>query len=156
MYQPEDGAMAGSKASLTSRRVALLAASLAALAAAFAQPAGAHAATTCTWGGTPGAETGTLTISPGITNVPSTQPLAFRATGTLAGGPACHGTMQFVGSIGTGSSCAFATFYGDVKGLQGVARYEGDGSVDVPSRLFDKDGRLVGIENAQIVTYDNF
>src|SRR4051812_40017768 len=69
-----------------------------------AAPAGA-ATTTCTWGGTPPAPTGTLTINPGITNLPAPGALKFRATGELSGGGRCTGTMTFVGQIDAGSTC---------------------------------------------------
>jgi hypothetical protein len=47
--------------------------------------------TTCTWGGTPTAPTGTFTINPGITNLPAPGALEFRATGELSGGGRCTG-----------------------------------------------------------------
>jgi hypothetical protein len=136
------------------RRIALAAALATgcciAVAAAGAAPAGA--AQTCTWGGTPAAPTGTLTITPGVTNVPSAGPLEFRATGLLAGGGACSGRMTWVGQLDAGSTCGLASFEGAVKGLPGVARFWGRGNVLVPSQLYDGAGRLVGIENAQIAT----
>ena len=45
--------------------------------------------------------------------------------------------MRFVGVITAGSSCSDAYFEGRVTGLAGVARYVGDGSVDVPSLWAD-------------------
>jgi hypothetical protein len=123
----------------------------------IAAPAGAdaQASTTCTWSGTPAAPTGVLTISPGITNLPASRDMQFHAWGPLSGGPGCHGQMQFVGVITAGSFCSYAHFEGRVTGLSGVARYVGDGSLDVPSRLYDKRGNLVGLENAEIATPSN-
>src|SRR4051812_26626561 len=77
----------------------------------------ASASTICTWGGTPVAPTGTLTIDPGITNLPAPGALKFRATGQLSGGGRCTGTMTFVGQIDAGSTCALVSFEGTVKGL---------------------------------------
>jgi hypothetical protein len=115
----------------------------------------ARAATTCTWAGTPASPTGTLTIKPGVTTTPSVGPLRFMATGELAGGPGCRGTVRFVGELAPGATCAFATFEGRVEGLSGVARFWGQGSLLVPSRLLDHEGRVVGVENANIMTPAN-
>jgi hypothetical protein len=112
----------------------------------------ADAATTCTWAGTPAAPTGTFWISPGITNLPSSGPLKFRAVGSLGGGAGCHGKMTFAGQQDTGATCAYSTFRGRVYGLPGVRRFLGHGSLDVPSQLFDRNGRFVGVENANIMT----
>ena len=140
---------------MRSRRTALALAI--ATAAAFTGGGGApaQAATTCTWAGTPVAPTGTFTIRPGLTNVPSSRPLRFVATGRLGGGPACRGPVRFVAQIDAGSTCAYSTFEGRVEGLRGVARFVGHGSLDVPSLLYDRAGRVVGVENAQILTRDN-
>ena len=140
---------------MRSRRTAL-ALALATAAVVGGGGASAQAATTCTWAGTPVAPTGTFTIKPGLTNVPSSRALKFVATGRLGGGPACRGTVRFVSQIDAGSTCAYAAFEGVVKGLPGVARSVGRGSLDVPSLLYDRAGRLVGVENAQILTRDNF
>src|SRR5437667_12516212 len=51
--------------------------------------------TVCTWGGTPAAPTGVATFSPGITNIPSTGPTQFMATGELAGGGGSSGLLYF-------------------------------------------------------------
>jgi hypothetical protein len=124
---------------------------------ALAQPGKAQADTTCTWGGTPAAPTGTFTISPGVTNVPSAGPLKFVATGSLSGNdPRCSGPLKFAGQIDAGASCLLPlSFEGTVVGLPGVDRWWGKGNLLVPSYLYDKAGNLVGIENAQIVTTDN-
>jgi hypothetical protein len=130
---------------------------LAIAAVAWAQPGKAQAATTCTWAGTPAAPTGTFTITPGVTNVPSAGPLKFVATGPLSGDDKrCSGQMKFVGQIDAGASCLLPlSFEGTVEGLPGVVRWWGKGNLDVPSYLYDRAGNLVGNENAQIVTKDN-
>jgi hypothetical protein len=125
-------------------------------ALAWAHPGQARAAATCTWGGTPTAPTGSFTITPGLTNVPTGSPLRFVATGQLSGADRrCRGPMKWVGQIDAGSTCAFASFEGAVRGLSGVARFWGRGSLLVPSHLYDKSGNVIGIENAQIVTQRN-
>jgi hypothetical protein len=121
-------------------------------ALAAAGPAQASAARTCTWAGTPAAPTGTFTVSPGVTNVPSAGPLRFVAIGRLGGGAGCRGTVTFDGQVDTGATCPYSTFEGRVRGLPGVARFVGHGSLDVPSMLYDRSGRLVGVENANIMT----
>jgi hypothetical protein len=113
------------------------------------------AARTCTWAGTPAAPTGTFTVSPGVTNTPSAGPLRFVATGRLGGGAGCHGTVTFAGQLDAGATCPYSTFEGRVLGLPGVERYAGRGSLDVPSMLYDRAGRLVGVENANIMTQTN-
>ena len=137
------------------RRAAQLTASLALVAAIFASahPGKAQAATTCSWAGTAAAPTGTFTVSPGVTNVPSPGPLRFRATGLLGG--RCSGTMTFTGQLDAGATCPFSTFRGAVQGLPGVTRFLGHGSLLVPSELFDRDGHVVGVENANILTQTN-
>ena len=115
--------------------------------------ASASASRTCTWAGTPAEPTGTFTIDPGLTPVPSAGPLKFRATGPLGG--ECSGTMTFTGQLDAGATCAFAEFGGSVKGLPGVVRFWGKGSLLVPSLLYDHAGNVVGVENAQIVTEAN-
>jgi hypothetical protein len=116
----------------------------------------AQASTTCTWAGTPAARTGTFTVTPGVTNVPSAEPLRFTAVGELAGGARCKGRMTFDGQLDAGATCLFATFRGKVIGLPGVARFLGRGSLDVPSLLYDRAGNVVGVENAEILTEANF
>jgi hypothetical protein len=116
-----------------------------------------QASTTCTWGGTPAAPTGTFTLQPGITNTPSTGPLAFQAIGELGGGGACTGKLAYVGEFDAGATCLAATFHAGVKGRHGVVRAEGtaDNLVPAPALLYDSDGNVVGSEAAQIVTADN-
>ena len=129
-----------------------VAASATALSAAPAQ-----AAKTCTWAGTHVAPTGTFTVTPGVTNTPSTGPLKFYATGPLGGGPGCHGTMTWIGQLDAGATCSFSTFRGRVHGFPGVRRFVGrGGGVDVPSLLYNRRGRVVGVENADIMTESNF
>ena len=126
----------------------------AATAAAFAMaPSAAQAATTCTWGGTPEAPTGTTIQRPGLTNDPAPAPMWFKATGELAGGPGCSGTFTFTGSMDAGSTCALVTFHGRARGLRGVARFAGVSAAGLaPARLYDARGRVVGSENAQFLT----
>jgi hypothetical protein len=115
----------------------------------------ADAATTCTWAGTHLAPTGVFWVTPGVTNTPSSGPLKFLATGELGGGPGCHGTVRFIGQLDAGATCPYSTFRGRVTGLRGVRRFLGHGSDDVPSQLFDRKGRFVGVENADIMTQSN-
>jgi hypothetical protein len=119
-----------------------------------AAPASA-ATTTCTWGGTPVAPTGTFTISPGITPFPAPGALKFKATGELAGDAPCTGTMTFVGQIDAGSTCALLSFEGSVKGLPGVTQFWGKGSLMVPELLYDAAGNVVGSDQPEILTPDN-
>jgi hypothetical protein len=123
---------------------------VASLAASGLAAAPATAAKVCTWAGTPAEPTGTFTIEPGVTNVPSGGPLKFRASGPLGG--ECSGTATFTGQLDAGATCAFAEFEGRVEGLPGVVRFWGKGSLLVPSLLYDRAGNVVGQENAQIVT----
>jgi hypothetical protein len=134
--------------------IAVVAGTLA-LAAWGAAPAGA--ATTCTWAGTPAAPTGTFTLSPGVTNTPSTGPLAFKAVGELAGDAGCTGKLVYEGVFDTGATCLAATFQVRVKGLPGVVRAEGtaDNLVPAPALLYDRNGNVIGTEVAQIVTANN-
>jgi hypothetical protein len=136
------------------KSVIALAASATALSAA---PAHAAAPVTCTWAGTHVDPTGVFWVTPGVTNTPSSGPLKFLAVGRLAGGSGCHGTMKFIGQMDAGATCWFATFRGRVTGLRGVRRFLGrGGGVDVPSQLFGRKGRVVGVENADIMTESNF
>ena len=114
----------------------------------------AQAATTCTWGGSPAAPTGIFTVSPPLTNIPSTGPIDFTATGPLAGD--CSGRLAFDGRLEPGATCSDGVFAGTTKGLPGVVRFEGfDVTGIAPSRLYDRDGNIVGSENAQLLTVDN-
>src|SRR5881275_216037 len=109
----------------------------ASLALASASPTTAQASTTCTWGGTPDAPTGTFTLSPGATNTPSTGPLDFKATGDLGGG--CTGKLTYDGVFDTGTTCLAATFHVRVRGLPGVVRAAGtaDNLVPAPALLYE-------------------
>jgi hypothetical protein len=134
--------------------IGAMAVAAASLALAGWGAAPVHAATTCTWGGTPAAPTGVLTNSPGLTNTPSMGPVDFTATGPLAGG--CSGRMTFFGQLDAGATCALGTFAGTVKGLPGVVRFAGFNAAGIaPSRLYDRAGNLVGSENAQLLTVEN-
>ena len=120
--------------------------------------ASAGAVTRCTWAGTPTAPTGTFTLSPGMTNFPAPGPLKFVATGVLGGGGRCgSGTMTWRGQADAGSSCFNASFQGTVQGLPGVTRFRGHGpGVVVPSLLYNRAGKVVGIENAELLTQSDF
>jgi hypothetical protein len=134
--------------------IGVMAVAAASLVAAGGDAASAQAAATCTWGGTPAAPTGTVTMTPGVTNTPSIGPLDFKATGELAGG--CSGQFTFVGQMDAGATCSFSTFQGTAKGLPGVRRFAGVAPLGIlPARLYDKDGNIVGSENAQVDTVDN-
>jgi hypothetical protein len=137
------------------RKATIALAAAAAAAGLSAIPAQATPGVTCTWAGTPVAPTGTFWVTPGVTNSPSSGPLKFLAVGRLGGGARCHGTMKFVGQLDAGATCPYSTFRGRVYGLRGVRRYLGHGSLDVPSQLFDRRGRFVGVENANIMTQAN-
>jgi hypothetical protein len=116
---------------------------------------GAHASTTCTWGGTPLQPTGKFAYAgQGVTNTPSSEPLPFRATGPLGGG--CSGRLTFSGYSAAGATCAFGPFEAAVRGLPGVVRAAGDdiGGL-VPARLYDRAGNIVGSENPQLLTNAN-
>jgi hypothetical protein len=117
----------------------------------------AQASMTCTWGGTPAEPTGFFTLKPGMTNLPASGPIAFRATGELAGEAGCTGQLVYDGEFNAGSTCLASTFEVKVKGLPGVARAWGraDNLMPAPAVLYDADGNVVGVEVAQIVTTDN-
>jgi hypothetical protein len=137
------------------RARALIAVSTVAAAVAACGGLGATAAqasTTCTWGGTPLEPTGSFVYpGQGVTNIPSTEPIPFTATGPLGGG--CTGKLTFYGVSDPGSTCAFGTFKASVRGLRGVVRAEGaDAGGFVPARLYDRDGHVVGSENPQLLT----
>jgi hypothetical protein len=93
-------------------------------------------------------------VSTPLTNLPSTGPIDFTAVGKLDGD--CTGKMTFFGTLDPGATCSEGTFAGTVKGLPGVVGFEGFDSVGIaPSRLYDRDGQIVGSENAQLLTLDN-
>lgn len=130
---------------------------VACLALAGTGAASAQASTTCTWGGTPAAPTGAFTLTPGLTNIPASGPVSFKAVGDLAGGAGCMGKLVYDGVFDAGSSCLEATFHVRVKNLPGVERAAGtaDNLVPAPALLYDANGNVVGTELAQIVTQDN-
>ena len=142
-------------------RLCALAVSAAGALALAVAPSSASAATSCSWGGTPAAPTGIFTLSPGITNTPSSGPLAFRATGTVSGGGPCQGhQFTFDGVFNPGSSCQLASGQGRAEGLPGVVRFAGAfGGYTVgpvaPTLLYDRAGNVVGFENADILTPAN-
>ena len=101
----------------------------------------------CDWGGTVAAPTGDVTVTPGLTNIPSATNARLYAIGSLAGGGRCTGTMVFDGIVRAGSTCAQAYFKGKVFGLRGVARFEGPGvAVLVHEFLYDHQGNIVGAD----------
>jgi hypothetical protein len=110
--------------------------------------------TLCTWGGTPVAPTGFITLSPGVTNTPSTGPIQFTATGVL-GGSGCTGKLKFTGYLDPGDTCAVGTpFHAKATGLPPVVRAESGPSLagTAPVLLYDADGNVVGSEQAQFLT----
>src|SRR4051794_16733872 len=119
-------------------------------------PAPPPAGTTCTWGGTAADPTGSFTITPGLTNDPSTSPARFFVTGDLAGDPGCRGTLTYIGQIDAGGTCAFNFFDGAARGVPGVASFAGVGVGPLgPARLYDGDGKVVASENADVNTANN-
>lgn len=116
----------------------------------------AAGATTCTWGGTPAAPTGTFTISPGETNTPSPVPMKFTATGPLAGGPGCSGTFRFNGYFNAGSSCLLDSGAGLATGLPDVVRYGGITPVEPgafpPLWLYNGRRQIVGSEQPNVLS----
>ena len=101
----------------------------------------------CTWGGTPDAPTGVVTLERGLTLTPSESDSSFVAAGPLEGDGPCTGTMTFDGIVRQGSTCAHAWFEGRVKGLRGVARFEGPGLFSaVHEFLYDRHGNIVGAD----------
>jgi hypothetical protein len=95
-------------------------------------------------------------MDPGLTNLPSPGPSKFVAWGDLSGSdPRCSGQMKWIGRADAGSTCTLVSVEGVVKGLPGVARFWGKGSLLFPSYLYDKNGNLVGVENAEIMTQHN-
>lgn len=121
-----------------------------------AAPALPPAGTTCTWGGTATDPTGTFTIDPGATQIPSPTPSKLYATGKLGGDPGCTGTLTYVGQIDPGGSCTAGTFGGAAKGIPGVKTFAGVGLTSLaPARLYDAHGNVVASENANLNTTDN-
>jgi len=119
-------------------------------------PAEGRSATVCTWGGTPPSPTGVITLTPGLTNTPSTVPTKFVATGPLGGGAGCRGTFTFTGIIDPGTTCQFnAAFVAKAVGLPPVRRavaQPGPAGTQ-PVLLYDRHGNVVGSEQAQFLTW---
>ena len=110
----------------------------------------------CTWGGTPLAPTGEVTVEPGATNTPSTGPVRLFATGPLEGGDGCRGKMTFIGIGLAGATCALTEFEGKVHGVPGVARFHGFAPAGlVHEFLYDKDGNVVGADQVQVLNQDD-
>jgi hypothetical protein len=143
------------------RRVALLAAGAALVpmgwwSSAKASQTPPSAGTTCTWGGTATAPTGRFTLSPGLTNTPSTTATRFWATGELSGGPGCTGTLTYIGQVDAGGTCSANFFDGKARGIPGVRTYSGIGvGPSGPARLYDGSGNVVASENANLNTPEN-
>ena len=140
---------------MRSRAVALVIATTAVgLLATAGSAAAGQGDTFCSWGGTPAAPTGIITLNPGITNTPSTGPIQFTATGPL-GGSGCTGKLTFTGYLDPGDTCAVGTpFHAKATGLPPVVRAESGPSLagTAPVLLYDADGNVVGSEQAQFLT----
>src|SRR4051794_38786108 len=118
---------------------------------AGAGTASAQAPSTCTWGGTIAAATGQNHIDGSLSNAPSTEPLHFHATGPLGG--QCEGTFVFDGWMDAGATCSYITFHARTHGLRGVRTVEGTAVAGfAPARLYDRDGNVVGSENANFLS----
>ena len=114
------------------------------------------AGTTCTWGGTADAPTGTFTVHPGLTNTASSAPDQFRATGKLSGDAGCSGTLTYVGKLDAGGTCASNTFDGVATGVAGLRTFIGHGVVSFgPAQIYDGHGDVVASENTSLNTTDN-
>jgi hypothetical protein len=125
------------------------------LIAATASPAAGQGSRFCTWGGTPAAPTGVITLSPGVTNTPSTGPIEFTATGRLAGDAGCNGKLTFTGYIDPGETCGVSMpFHARAEGFPPIKRAEAMTGVSgsQPVLLYDGDGNIVGSEQAQFLT----
>ena len=143
-------------------RFVLVAAALTAMTAtvvpwpAQAAPPTPAPGTTCTWGGTAAAPTGTFTITPGLTNTPLATPARFYATGVLAGGAGCDGTFTYVGRIDASGTCSASTFEGRANGIPSVTDFAGVGAGPfAPARLYDRNGNIVASETANVNTQQN-
>ncbi|TMK98024.1 MAG: hypothetical protein E6G34_10140 [Actinobacteria bacterium] len=134
----------------------LLATASVGLLAATSSSAASSDQKVCTWGGTPAAPTGVITLDPGITNTPSTQPTQFVATGELGGGEGCSGTLTFTGTIEAGTTCAInAPFHAKARGLPPIKTVEAPQPGAAGSQLvllYDAQGNVVGSEQAQFLT----
>jgi hypothetical protein len=148
---------------MNARRIVTVAAAVLSLgplagwaAGAPVSPAPPGPGTTCTWGGTAQDPTGSFTISPGLTNNPSTEPSRFTVTGDLGGDAGCTGTLTYVGQIDAGGTCAYNFFDGAAHGIPGVRSFAGVGTGPLgPARLLDRDGNTIASENADVSTAAN-
>jgi hypothetical protein len=126
------------------------------LAASFSAAAPERRVQICTWGGTPTAPTGEVTLTPGVNLTPSAEPLKLHATGPLTGGGRCKGTMTFDGVAEAGATCAHTMFDGKVRGLPGVARFRGPGIANlVHEFLYDRNGNIVGADQPVLLLQDD-
>jgi hypothetical protein len=135
--------------------IALAACALVVAPATASSAAPARGPLVCTWGGTPDAPTGVLTLSPGITTTPSAGPVAFTATGELGGSEGCNGTLTFRGVLEPGTSCTVATpFHATATGFPPIRYAEASfGPLGTaPVVLYDGDHNAVGSEQAQFLT----
>jgi hypothetical protein len=94
-----------------------------------------------------------VTVEPGLTNTPSTEPHQLRATGELAGGAGCSGRMTFIGIAHAGGTCESVVFEGKVRGVPGVETFWGPGLTGlVQEFLYDRNGNVVGADQPQLLT----
>ena len=132
---------------MRSRAVALVVVTTAiCFLATTANAAAGQGETLCTWGGTPAAPTGFITLSPGVTNTPS--------TGPIQGFHERRGVID-AGSLEPGDTCAASTpFHAKAIGLPPVVRAEAQPGLagTAPVLLYDADGNVVGSEQAQFLT----
>jgi hypothetical protein len=110
--------------------------------------------TFCTWGGTPAAPTGYVTLTPGIRQfVPASEPLKLYVSGELAGGAGCEGKMVFKGVAEAGATCGEVIFDGKVYGVPGVDHFYGPGIGGVVyENLYDREGRIVGADQPLVLS----
>lgn len=91
----------------------------------------------CSWGGSPGAETGVFTVEPALRAAPAEVDLAFTATGELAGDDArCTGVLTFRGKLWEGASCRGFINSGIADGIEDVAAYLDGGGADSQGVLY--------------------
>ena len=129
---------------------------VAAVVVSIASPGAATSApaVVCTWGGTAAAPTGALTIRPGLTNTPAPTPLRIFATGDLSGA-GCADRLTFIGTFDAGSTCAVFTLGGRAMGIPVVATWEGGGTLLSADLLYDKQGKVVGSDQPNVITAAN-
>ena len=135
--------------------LASLALSIVPITASHAAPPEGGGSRLSTWGGTPAAPTGIVTLDPGNTNTPSAGPIAVHAWGPLEG-PGCQGTMDFNGSARSGATCALTIFEGPVYGVPGVSWLFGPGlGPQVHEFLYDRQGNIVGSDQPLVKAFGN-